>query len=172
MQEVDVLAVDLGGELGDLVEAGLVDSPVVAAGPVLDQVDEVVLVHAVVPADAGDLVGPAGAGQSVSQVVEVSLRDVDTERLHVGHGLDDRSHSGQVLSSNAARISQVASISTSGFSDRSGHRTTVPESDGSAGPWIRALLPASVKSPLLRLSLRRRSQPFGVIWPGVRGSNP
>ena len=43
---------------------------------------------AVVPAGAGRLVGPAGPGQPVSQVVEVGLRDIDAERPDLaGFGL-------------------------------------------------------------------------------------
>jgi len=85
VQEVHRLAVDLGGELWDLVEARLVFPPVVADPPVLDQFDEVPLADAVGPADAGELVGPAGAGQPVAQVVQIGLRNVDAKRLECAH---------------------------------------------------------------------------------------
>ena len=49
----------------------------------LGQLPDVAERDAVVPADAGQLVGPAGAGQPVVQVVQVGLRDVDAERPDV-----------------------------------------------------------------------------------------
>src|SRR6201999_2489206 len=47
-----------------------------------------------VPADAGQLVGPADAIQPVAQVVQVSLGDLDAEGRDGGHGclLDCVSH--------------------------------------------------------------------------------
>jgi hypothetical protein len=81
MQEVDVLAVDLGGEVREFVELGLVLAPVVGGSPVLGEFLEASQRKAVVPAGVGNLVGPAGASKTIVQVVEVGLRDVDAEGL-------------------------------------------------------------------------------------------
>jgi hypothetical protein len=57
--------------------------------PVLGQFPQVVRRDTAVPAGAGYLVRPAGAGQPVVQVIEVGWRDVDPERPDlgpIGHG--------------------------------------------------------------------------------------
>src|SRR4029453_16400473 len=77
---------DGGGELRVLVEAGFLLAPVVAVGPVAGQLLQVGERHAAAPADAGQLVGPAGAAQPVAQVVQVGLGDVDPERPDCGVG--------------------------------------------------------------------------------------
>jgi hypothetical protein len=81
VDEVDGLAVDLGGEVRKLVELRLVRAPVVAGAPVLGKLLQPRQRKAVVPPGAGDLVGLTGAGEPVGQVVQVGLRDVDAKRL-------------------------------------------------------------------------------------------
>src|SRR5438034_9421172 len=81
VDEVDVLAVDRGGEVWKLVEVGFVLAPVVAGAPVFGQLLEPGKWEAVVPPGVGDLIGPTGAGEPVGQVVEVGLGDVDAEWL-------------------------------------------------------------------------------------------
>jgi len=61
---------------GVLAEPGFLLAPVVAVGPVGGQLLEVAERHPAGPADAGQLVGPAGAVQAVAQVVQVGLGDV------------------------------------------------------------------------------------------------
>jgi hypothetical protein len=63
VQEVDVLPVDLGGELRVLVQLTLVDAPVVAITPVLGQPLEVAHRHPAAPADIGQVRGPSGPGE-------------------------------------------------------------------------------------------------------------
>jgi hypothetical protein len=83
---VHPLAVDLGGELRELVEPPLVRAPVVAAAPVRGELAEVAGCDAVVPAGAGQLVGPAGRVQPAVQLVQVRLGDGDPEGLDaIGH---------------------------------------------------------------------------------------
>jgi hypothetical protein len=53
VQEVDVLPVDGGGELGEPVEPGFLGAPVVGAAPVLGQLSQVL---------EGDAAAPAGTG--------------------------------------------------------------------------------------------------------------
>ena len=81
VQEVDALAVDLGGELWVGVELRLGGAPVVAGPPVLRQLLQVAHRHAAGPPRAGQLAGPAGTGQPVVQVLDVGLGDLDTEGL-------------------------------------------------------------------------------------------
>lgn len=88
MEEVDVLAVDLGGELGVVVEVFLVGAPVVVVAPVVGEFLEVGARDAVLPVGAGELVWPAGVVEAVVEVVEVGLGDGEVEGLDVGHGGD------------------------------------------------------------------------------------
>jgi hypothetical protein len=82
VEEVDPLPVDLGDELGHGVQAGLGRPPVVPVAPVVEQLDEVVALGALVPADAGDLVRQPGAVEPQVQVVEDRVRDGDGEGFH------------------------------------------------------------------------------------------
>src|SRR4029453_17993467 len=84
VEEVDVLPVDGGDELGEPVEPGLLLAPVVAVGPVGGQRFQVAARPPAGPADPGQLVGPAGAVQPLAQVVQVGLGDVDPERPDLG----------------------------------------------------------------------------------------
>ena len=78
VEEVDVLAVDLGRELRMGVDPRLGRPPVVAIPPVVVERADVRLLDAVIDV-AGELVGPARPVESVAQVVEVGLRDVEGE---------------------------------------------------------------------------------------------
>jgi hypothetical protein len=80
VEEVDVLPVDGGRELGERVEAGLLCPPVERRAPVLGELLQVVERDSVVPPCIGELVGPASAGKPVAQVVDVGLGNVDVER--------------------------------------------------------------------------------------------
>jgi len=80
IDEVEGLPVDRGRELRVPVEPGLPETPVVPRSPVLRQVPNVAERHAVLVADPGQLVGPAGASEPIVQVVEVRLRDLHPER--------------------------------------------------------------------------------------------
>src|SRR5215211_1437402 len=104
VREVDGLAVDGGGELRDLVELGLPGPPVVVVAPVVDQVLDIAEGDAVVPAGGdraglgtagvqrGELVGPAGPGQPLGQIIQIGLRDLDPKRPDggIGHDLSPR----------------------------------------------------------------------------------
>jgi hypothetical protein len=92
VEEVDRLSVDLGRELGEPVELGLLRSPVVAGSPIRDQLLQVADRHAGGPVDAGELDGPPGPVEPVLQVVEVGLGNLDPEgpdvvlgAVRVGH---------------------------------------------------------------------------------------
>ena len=81
VQEVDALAVDLGGELWVGIELRLGGAPVIAGAPVLGQLVQVAHWHAAGPPHVGQPAGPAGTGQPVVQVLDVGLGDLDTEEL-------------------------------------------------------------------------------------------
>src|SRR6266511_1939777 len=82
---MNACSVDDGGELGMLIKIGLMLAPGVAVAPVGGQLLEVAERHPAAPADPGELVGPAGTGQAVAQVVQVGLGHIDPERSDVGH---------------------------------------------------------------------------------------
>ncbi len=81
MDEVDRLTVDLGAELRQSVEPGLVRAPVVLVAPVGDELAHVVDGDAVVPSRVVELVREPGLRKSPAEIVEVGLVDVDPERL-------------------------------------------------------------------------------------------
>ncbi len=80
VQEVDCRAIDGGGELRKCVEPGLPRAPVIRRAPVFGQLLEIRKRHAAAPANARQVIGPAGARQPLAQVVEISLRNVDAKR--------------------------------------------------------------------------------------------
>ena len=73
VDEMDLLAIDVGGGVGPGVESSLGGPPVEPAGPVFAKLPEVAQIGAVVPAGAHDLIGPPGTGQPFSQVVQNRL---------------------------------------------------------------------------------------------------
>jgi hypothetical protein len=79
VQEVDALAVDLGGELGAGVELCLGGAPVIPRAPVAGELFQVSKRQSAVPPRAGQFAGPAGVGEPVVQVVQVGLGDLDAE---------------------------------------------------------------------------------------------
>ena len=94
VQEVDRLAIDRGGELGEPVQHRLVRPPVVVRAPILGQLLQVSERHAPAPAHAGRSRGPAGTGEPVPQVVDIRLGYLDPEgsdlavgAIRTGHGL-------------------------------------------------------------------------------------
>jgi hypothetical protein len=95
VQEVHVEPVDRRGELRERVQLRLPRPPVEAAAPVVGQLAQLLDRHAPAPAVAGQLGRPPGTGQTVAQVVEVGVGDVDPERRHADHR---RSQLGQDLS--------------------------------------------------------------------------
>jgi len=80
MGEVDGRPVDDGGELRPRVEFGLGRAPVVGVPPVVREFAQIGGRDAVRPAGGREIVRPAGAVEPCVEVVEVALRNVDTER--------------------------------------------------------------------------------------------
>jgi hypothetical protein len=79
--EVDVRTVDRGGELRPLVQLGLRGPPVVHVPPVVRELLEVVARDAVCPAHTRQFVGPAGAVETLVEIVQIALGYIDTERM-------------------------------------------------------------------------------------------
>jgi hypothetical protein len=79
VREMDRLAVDGRDVLGQLIEPGFGGAPVEAVPPVLGQRFQVGDGHAPLPAAGRELLEPAGTGQTLAQVVELSLGDFDAE---------------------------------------------------------------------------------------------
>jgi hypothetical protein len=97
VDEVHPLPVDLGRELGQLVECRLLGTPVEGVPPVPDELVDVVQWDTAAPAEARQFVGEPGGVETAVQVVHVSLRDVDAERCD-GHTHHARTRLGQILS--------------------------------------------------------------------------
>src|ERR671915_115275 len=87
VDKVDVLIVNRGSELRELIQLGFVLTPVVAGSPIPNHVLHILEADTIVPANAGQLVGPAGAAQPASQVIQVGLGNVDAERSYTGVGI-------------------------------------------------------------------------------------
>src|SRR5512132_1241414 len=94
MDEMDLLTVDLGGELRVLVELRLPRAPFVAATPGAHEPPDPLDTYAVCGAATGDLVGETSPGESALQVVDLRLRDVDPKRADLG--LDRAGHRGNL----------------------------------------------------------------------------
>lgn len=86
VDEMHRLAFDLGDELGEGIQPRLLRAPVELLPPIGDELPEVIRRHAQVPFIAGCWRSEAGARQTVRQVVEIGLRDVDVEGPDVGAG--------------------------------------------------------------------------------------
>ena len=86
VQEVDALAIDRGGELGEPVQHRLVRPPVVLRAPILGQLLQVSERHAPAPAHSRGSRGPAGTGEPIPQVVDIRLGYLDPEGLDLAVG--------------------------------------------------------------------------------------
>ena len=102
VDEVDRLPVDVGAEVGELVQARLLRAPVVRVAPVRHQLAQVVDRDPVLPAGVLDLVGEAGLREAVAQVVEDRVVDVDrgsARSRDLGLGAGPRSSASSCASS-------------------------------------------------------------------------
>jgi hypothetical protein len=62
-------------------------TPVVGAGPIVDQIGEIVAVHAAIPPESGGESHPSIRRQSVPQIVEYRLADGLGRMLRVVHAI-------------------------------------------------------------------------------------
>src|SRR5579859_1207716 len=119
VQEVDVLAVDVGEVLGMLVEPRFEGTPVVAVAPVFDRAVYEVQAGAVVRALAGDVAGPAGPVQALLEVVQAFLADRDSKGTDVlGRG------AYAAHGARAARAARAASAARAARAARAAHGET------------------------------------------------
>src|SRR5215510_4247288 len=79
MDEVHVDLRQRHRKLLEGIEARLVHAPVILGAPVVDELAQIRQVRAVLPARAGDLVGPADAVQPLAEVSESGVWDPDGE---------------------------------------------------------------------------------------------
>ena len=86
MQVVDWLPVDLGNELWNLVESGLLSSPVEVVAPVIGQLLEVGQGYAApeVCTAVWCGLGPAGRVEAAMEVIQFGVGDLDLERSECG----------------------------------------------------------------------------------------
>jgi len=82
VDEVDSQPVDLGPELGKLVEEAFLDSPIESIAPIGDELLRISEVGPIVPARIRHGVRPTHHGESPPQVLEDGIGDVYPERLH------------------------------------------------------------------------------------------
>src|SRR5688500_15836989 len=85
MQEVDGLAIDLGGELRVLVDRCFLLAPVVAGLEAVEGAGDEGDGGAIAPAGSGDLVGEEGIGNALVEVGQAGLGNGDLERGDGGH---------------------------------------------------------------------------------------
>lgn len=81
MNEMNAKAIYLGPEVRETIEHGFLRSPVIPFAPVLHQLFKIRPVRTIVPTGAGNVIGPAGPGQTVTQIIERRLRNAYLERL-------------------------------------------------------------------------------------------
>ena len=85
VDEMDVQAVDLGGEVVEPVQCGLAGAPVVLVGPVGRQILGVVQRDALGPVLDALGLGPSGPVQSLFEVVEIGFGNCDAEGADLSH---------------------------------------------------------------------------------------
>ena len=83
VDEVDIQTVHLGLEVAEGVELGFLGAPVELSPPMLDQFFQVGQVAAVVPSGVGNLIGPAGVGQALLQVLQDTVFHGDGKRSDI-----------------------------------------------------------------------------------------
>ncbi len=81
MDEVDVDVIDVGPELGQLVEPMLGRAPVVLIAPVAAERAQVVERNALIPPLDRLALGPSGAVKPIAKILEVGLGNDDREGL-------------------------------------------------------------------------------------------
>ena len=79
MDEVDVEPVDVRRELIELIETTFRGAPVVAVAPIGHELFQIREVRAVVPVRVGDLTRETRAPESILQVGQDGIGDVDLE---------------------------------------------------------------------------------------------
>ena len=80
MDEVDVEPVDVRRELIELIETTFRGAPVEAVAPIAHELFQIREVRAVVPVRVGDLTRETRAPESILQVGQDGIGDVDLER--------------------------------------------------------------------------------------------
>ena len=92
MDEVDVLPIDLGEELGERVQARLDPSEVVLVQPLTRQGRKCLELHALRPIGDQLFSRPTRRGDPAANVVDLLVKAVDVERVDLGGCLRSRAH--------------------------------------------------------------------------------
>ena len=111
MQVVALLAVNLGGELRDLIQPGFLTPPIETMPQVVGQVLELGQRHVVIKIRTriGRGIWPAGEVEAAMKIIQLAVGDLDLERLgsgkcgHINHARDNR---GRVRSAIAAKLQE------------------------------------------------------------------
>jgi len=82
VDEMDPKPVDVGAEMGKLVEPAFLSAPIETVVPVGHQVLEISKIRAVVPTAVAHLIRPSRSSQTLPEVTKGRLRDFNGERLH------------------------------------------------------------------------------------------
>ena len=83
--EMDLEAVDIGGEMLEPIQLGLVLAPVVLGAPVVEQLAHVGEVGAVLPSGIGHLVGQTRAREPILQVLQNIIGHIDSKGFDSDH---------------------------------------------------------------------------------------
>src|SRR5262249_20202203 len=87
VDEMEPRAVQVGAEMPEAVEIGLLLWPVEAVAPVVAQRSEIVRIRAIVPAGIVQAACPSCPAETLLEVVQHGLRHADLKRLN-GHDRD------------------------------------------------------------------------------------
>ena len=145
MDEVDAQAVDLGTELGELVDPGLRRSPVVLLGPVATELLGVGQRDPLGPVVDGLGLGPAGAAESVDQVRQLGVRCLDPERFNRAQRTPPRS----AQAGDCHRIAPSPAIVTAVWDDAgvSPPNDTADTAGATVAEWLDDCLDAAPAVP-------------------------
>ena len=160
MQEMDVLAVDVGRELRMSIDPLLRRPPVIPVPPVVVERADVRLLDAVIDI-AGELIGPARTIESIAQVVEVGLWGVERGRISVSAVLVAIGSSLLVALRNGIKCSvplwrMTAILSSMGSSERpmSGRQAQARRNDPLIREAAREIFTSTPDAPMSAVAAR------------------
>src|SRR5215208_1818121 len=85
VEKMDGLIVDLGRELGEGVQTCFLLPPIESGAPILGKTSQVVERHAAAPSAFWELIGPAGLGQTVVELFQGVVGNLDAKGADCAH---------------------------------------------------------------------------------------